>query len=95
MPPSRRAAGSSTGASQPTAKRPAAASSSSASQPTAAASSTGASRRAEVEQLVAKAKELGHFPKQLVSAEKRLYKLLLRKRDLFSEEQWKDLKMDH
>ena len=53
---------------------------------------SGASQPAEVEQLVAEVRELGHFPLQSDPIEKNLYQRLYYRRALFSEEQWKDLK---
>ena len=94
--------GSSSGASQPTAPRRAAASSSSASQPTEPIKTSQpdvpevaeakTSINPKVEGLVAEVKELGHFPDRTAPAENSFYQRLLRKRKLFSEEQWENLK---
>ena len=95
-------AASSSGASQPTAPRRAAASSSSASQPTEPIKTSQpdvpevaeakTSINPKVEGLVAEVKELGHFPDRTAPAENSFYQRLLRKRKLFSEEQWENLK---
>ena len=53
---------------------------------------SGVTQPAEVEQLVAAVKELGHFPLQSDPVEKILYQRLYYRRACFSEEQWKDLK---
>ena len=89
-------------ASQPTAPRRAAASSSSASQPTEPIKTSQpdvpevaeakTSINPKVEGLVAEVKELGHFPDRTAPAENSFYQRLLRKRKLFSEEQWENLK---
>ena len=96
------AAASSSGASQPTAPRRAAASSSSASQPTEPIKTSQpdvpevaeakTSINPKVEGIVAEVKELGHFPDWTAPAENSFYQRLLRKRKLFSEEQWENLK---
>ena len=89
-------------ASQPTAPRRAAASSSSASQPTELIKTSQpdvpevaeakTSINPKVEGLVAEVKELGHFPDRTAPAENSFYQRVLRKRKLFSEEQWENLK---
>jgi hypothetical protein len=53
---------------------------------------SGATQPAEVQQLVAEVRELGHFPLQSDPVEKNLYRRLYYRRALFSEEQWQDLK---
>jgi hypothetical protein len=95
-------AAASSSSSQPTAPRRAAASSSSASQPTEPIKTSQpdvpevaeakTSINPKVEGLVAEVKELGHFPDRTAPAENSFYQRVLRKRKLFSEEQWENLK---